>query len=155
MSLITWMPTLASKILEVDGLDGGVRYTPRGEENEEGLPAALGEFPIALIIPNVGLELTYASSAIIAEHTAVTISLYTAQGFLPEAADKAIEFIERIERKLAANNSLDGTVGHIRPLAPWWEGPAGLEYAGQLYTGINFFYEVKEKLGGDKAIPVI
>ncbi len=108
---------------------------------------ALGEFPIALIVPSIGLEQTYASSAILAEHTAVVISLYTAQGFLPEAADIAIGFIDLIQKKLAANFSLDGTVSHIRPLAPWWEGPAGLEYAGELYTGINFFYEVKEKVG--------
>ncbi len=154
MSLITWMPTLASKIREIGELTGGVRYTPRAELSEAGLPLALGEFPIALIVPSIGLELSYASKAIIAEHTAVVISLYTAQGFLPEAADIAIGFIDKVERKLALNYTLDGTVGHIRPLAPWWEGPAGLEYAGDLYTGINFFYEVKEKLGGSKSIPL-
>ena len=147
MSLITWMPTLAKKVEEVAGLEGGVRYTPRAEPSLPGLPAALGEFPIALIVPSIGLEETYASSTILAEHTAVVISLYTAQGFLPEAADTAIGFIVKIQTKLAGNYSLDGTVSHIRPLAPWWEGPAGLEYAGQLYTGINFFYEVKEKVG--------
>lgn len=147
MALIDWMPTLASKITEIDGLDGGVRYTPRALDSEPGLPGALGEFPIALIVPSIGLEMSYASSAIIAEHTAVVISLYTAQGFLPEASDIAVPFIEKIKNKLATNFTLDGTVAHIRPLAPWWEGPAGLEYAAQLYTGINFFYEVKEKVG--------
>ena len=154
MSLITWMPTLADKIEEVAGLEGGVRYTPRALESQPGLPAAIGEFPIALIVPSIGLELNYASKAIIAEHTAVVISLYTAQGFLPEAADIAIGFIDKIQKKLAASYTLDGTVSHIEALAPWWEGPAGLEYAGELYTGINFFYTVKEKLGGNKAIPL-
>ncbi len=154
MALIDWMPILASKILEIDGLDGGVRYTPRQDPSEPGLPKGLGEFPIALIIPGVGMELTYASQAIIADHTAVTITLYTAQGLLPEAVDIAIGFVEKVKVKLAASNTLDGTVSHIEPLAPWWEGPAGLEYASQLYTGVNFFYQVKEKLEGSKAIRI-
>ena len=147
MALITWMPILAQKIGQIPGLDGGVRYTPREEENDPGLPAALGEFPIALIVPSAGMELAYASSAIVAEHTAVVISIYTAQGFLPEAADIAVPFIELVKNKLAISYTLDGTVSHIEPLAPWWEGPAGLDYAGQVYTGINFFYQVKEKTG--------
>ena len=146
MALIDWMPILASKIKEIDGLDGGVRYTPRQDPNEPGLPKGLGEFPVALIIPGVGMELAYSGSAIIAEHTAVTITLYTAQGFLPEAADIAVPFIERIKNKLAINYSLDWTVSHVEPLAPWWGGPGGFEYASQIYTGINFFYQVKEKV---------
>ena len=146
MALIDWVPILAHKIAEIDGLDGGVRYTPRQDPEEPGLPKGLGEFPIALIIPNLGMELAYASSAIIAEHTAVVITLYTASTFLPEAADIAVGFVDKIETKLAQNYTLDGTVSHIEPLAPWWEGPAGLEYAGQVYTGINFFYQVKQKV---------
>lgn len=145
MSLENWVPTLAMRLAEIDGLDGGVRVTPRQDQSAEGLPLKMGEFPIILIVPSGGLELNYASGAILSDHTMITMSLYTAQGFLPEAADLALGFVQKVKDKMAQNHTLGGLLSHIRPLSPWWEGPAGLEYAGSLYTGINFFYEAKEK----------
>lgn len=138
------MPVVASKVAEIDGLDGGVRYTPRQDQSDPGLPLTLGEFPIVLIVPSAGIDLSYASGAVLADHTMVTLSLYVAQGFLPEAVDVAIGFIEPMKKKLAQNYHMDETLEHFRPLTPWWEGPSGLEYASQLYTGINFYFQAKE-----------
>jgi hypothetical protein len=151
MAIETWMPVLETKVGELAGLDGGARSSYPANANDPGLPARLGEYPIAIILPASG-QIDYSQGGPNNEFHDVRIIIFTATGVVAEGHQVAVPFITRMRDKLAANLKLEGTVDHILPReapANWYEGPGGIEYAGELYTGISFFYRVKQNVSGD------
>lgn len=152
MAINDWMPTLGTKVGEIAGLDGGVRTAVQSSNNTEGLPPSLGEVPVALIVPTEG-RVEYSAGGAAHEYVQVAITLYFAPGILAEAVNKAVPFIALVRNKLAGEMSLDGTVVSILPDPDvWFEGPGGVNYAGQEYTGIVFHYWVKEDVSSEVTV---
>lgn len=152
MSQQDWMPTLETKIGEIAGLDGGARAAVQSSNDDAGIPGALGELPMAIIVPTGG-NVDYSAGGLAHEYTQVQITLYFEPGLLPEAINTAVPFIALVRNKLAANMGLDGTVISILPDPEiWYEGPGGVTYAGKEYTGIIFRYIVKEDVSSEVTV---
>lgn len=158
MALEDWMPTLETKIGEITGLDGGARAARQASNDDEGIPGALGEYPIAIILPTAG-RLVWGGAGGLAtglahEYTEVQITIYFAAGMLPEALNTAVDFIKLVRNKLVTDHDLDNKVVSILPNPEgWYEGPGGVEYAGKEYIGIIFRYIVKEDVSGEVTFP--
>ena len=137
----TWAPELTSILAGVTGVKQVHPY--------DKLPGKIGVNGSIIWLPVSGPVLTYGLSAPNIQITQVQITLYMTVQLLPQGVGKAIPFIDRIPRALAANMTLNGKANYILPRTdgPAWEGPAYLAYNGdQTLTGINFWYNVKEML---------
>lgn len=140
----TWMPTLASKLGEITGVEQVHTYAD--------LPAVLTVFPCLVIMPVAGPAANYSAGGLCISTHQLQATLYVSAQVLPEAYSLAVPFIGRVTRKLAANMQLDGLVAHVLPdpAGPWYQGPGGIDYGtdadGQprRHLGLIFRLEVKE-----------
>lgn len=141
MAYEDYASVLRTKVGELSGLDGGVRdYTD--------LPSNLGEFPVAVVLPARG-DINYSEGGPRIGFDTITITIYTVGTLLPEGFGLAVPFIVRVRDKFAANMKLDGSVEHIIPASPWYEGPGQMRYGNKKdLVGIRFNYEVKENVSG-------
>ena len=142
MTIETWMPSLASVVGTVPGMEQVHTF--------DNLPAKLMVFPCAVIMPLQGTQTYSAGGLNIAIHK-LRITFYFAAQVLPEAMGAAVPFISRLRSALAANVTLGGLVDHLLPIGPpdaFYEGPGAISYAGLDMTGINFNVEVKERESG-------
>ncbi len=96
----TWAPELTS-ILE--GVTGVKQVHPYDK-----LPGKIGVNGSVIWLPVSGPELTYGLSTPNIQITQVQITLYLTVQLLPQGVGKAIPFIDRIPRALAANMTLNG-----------------------------------------------
>lgn len=141
-----WMPELASKLGEIEGI--------RQVHAWDALPGALLLFPSLVILPVEGTQTYGAGSPGIGVHY-LRATLYTSPQVLPEAYSTAIPFIGRMTRKLAANLKLSGfswdggRVEHVLPFGRdgvWYRGPGAVSYGEAQHIGIVFSIEVKENV---------
>lgn len=138
MTIETWGPKLTEVLAAVDGM------TQVDQFND--LPGVIDVFPSSVWLPTGIPILTYGLSTPTIMITQVQITTYFSASLLPTGVGEAVLFTSKILRALAANMTLGGTVNCIMPRAdgPVAEGPAGLSYGTGVFTGVNFFYEVKE-----------
>jgi hypothetical protein len=131
------MDVLATKLGEISGITQVHKY--------DSLPAALGGFPLYVILPLQGSPEYSMGGPQLFFHE-VQATLFLANQLLPEAHSQAIPFIELTRNKIAANMGLDGTVEYCMPSdsAPFYDGPGGVNYNQKQYLGIIFRFSVKE-----------
>ena len=135
----SWASTLTSVLQLVEGVGQVCQY--------DRLPPKILVDRTVVWLPNDGPSLVYGLSSPAVAIIQVQITIYLTAALLPQGVGKAVPFIDRIPRALAANMTLGGTVNYILPRAEIpWEGPAALSYGEQVLTGINFYYQVKKKL---------
>jgi hypothetical protein len=142
--LTDWMPTLATTLATLSGLDGGVRYYAD-------MPGVLLEFPIGLLTTVDGVVGPGASVGTI-DVTQLQFTIFATQQFIPECHSLLIPFVARVRNLLAANTTLGGLVQRVGPSSEdkFWSGPGRVAYthaAGneQEYGAIIFRLEVKHQ----------
>lgn len=141
MPIGDWMPTLKTKVEEVSGITQVHTYLD--------LPAAIGAWPTAIILPREG-HFEYGSGGPQKAVHQLRIAVYCAGQILPQGYAVAVPLIELIRDKLAANFTLGGLVAHIQPAdgAPTYDGPGAMRYANKQHLGFIMNYRVKENEGG-------
>ena len=135
-----WGPKLTSVLGDIEGIKEVRQY--------DELPGRLVASPTIIWLPTMAPELSYGLSAPTVLITQVQITLYVNATLLPNGVGLVVPLIGKVMRALAVAMTLDGTVSYILPRADGaaWEGPASLTYGQDVYTGVNFFYNVKEVL---------
>jgi hypothetical protein len=109
------------------------------------LPGAIVVSPTLIWLPMRGTQSYGKSAPGIAFHR-VQLSLFVTAQLLPEGAGRVVPFIGRVRNRLALNLQLGGSVTQMIPVpdGDWYEGPATLSYGQRVFTGVNFYIEVKE-----------
>jgi len=132
------MPTLASKLAEIEDVTQVSTY--------DNLPGSL--IPGTIVVMPTGGDPTFSQGGPCIWLHSVRIVYYDSVGIVPEAQGRCVPIIERVTRKLAANQTLDGLVSemHRDPRAGrWYDGPGTINYGDKPHTGVAFNIEVKEK----------
>jgi len=140
MPLDDWMGNLRTTVQAVTGIRKAYKY--------DEIPANFGTvLPAALIVPVSG-EVEYSiGGPNISIHNIQVVVYVTAQ-VLSNALADAVPFIELVRNAIAADVTLGGTVVHILPGSPFYEGPMGINYGDRQLIGIVFNYMVKENETG-------
>jgi hypothetical protein len=145
MALHNWMPVLVGKMREVEGIEQVHSY--------DDLPGSIGASPTMIILPLEGV-FDYSVGGPNTGHHEIQATLYLTSQMAPEAYATVVPFIELVRDKLAGNLTLDNNVEHCLPsqAAPFYDGPGGIRYAGNMYLGIIFRLTVKENESGNYTV---
>lgn len=121
-----WITALGQLLSTVPGIE--TAYYPSETDDTAALPAALGVFPCAVVLPVRGsMEYSQGGPAVGIHQGQITV--YAASQVIPESYAVALPFIKRVRNALAANVTLGGVVDYVLPAAPiFYEGPGGVTY---------------------------
>lgn len=137
MSVEDWGKHLTAALSSIDGIVEVRAY--------DELPGQIVASPTLIWFPLSGTQSYGMGSPAVAFHR-VQLSLFVSVGLLPEGVGIAVPFIEKVRGTLAGQVQLGGAVTQIMPPTDgnFYEGPMTMLYGDRTYTGINFYYVVKE-----------
>lgn len=135
-----WAPKLTTILKGVAGIVKVHQY--------DDLPSTIAVSPMIVWMPTDGLSLTYGLSTPNIQIMQIQITLYVTAPLLPTGVGILVPFIDKIPRAIAAKMTLENTVNYIMPRMEGnaWEGPGDINYGEGQFTGVNFYYNVKENL---------
>jgi hypothetical protein len=123
----------------IDGLSTVVSSLPGLTRFYDDPPASLSEFPCAFVVASNG-EMSDSGAGGIAFHT-IAIEIYQAPNITAQAVDGAKVWPDRVFAALRADQTLGGTVAHIR--WPITYQAFGLQYNNVTHYGMRFVCTVK------------
>lgn len=141
MALEDFLPALASRISEINGIEAV--YFPDAAGGVNDLPTKLVVTPCATLIPIEGIQMF--GGSFVAAHT-IEITIYVCAAYNPSTLGLAIPFIKAMRNKLGAKIKvgLSSVEHNVLSGGKFYEGPRGYTYAEEIFTGVRFMTEVKE-----------
>lgn len=147
LSMATTIAQIRDLVATVTGMN---HVYAASEDDDNGLPDVLGEFPCALIFPGGDTE-PYVINNGTHEHTYAVMIQVLQDGSEPGAkAKNVLPFVDRIIETFSVNVTLGGRATYC--LFERQSGFVELEYGGETFLGYEVVLEVKEVATASPAV---
>lgn len=137
LSMVTVIGQIRALVAQVTGME---RVYAASETDANGIPAALNEFPCAMVLPGPTTEFITLTGR---HNYEVKVQVFEAGADMTGRTATVLPFVDLLIAKFVANVTLGGRANSC--VFARDSGMVGLEYGGKTYTGYEITLVVSEQ----------